>query len=106
MSSYEYDFDNDKHGCNVEIEIIYEKVEGDNYTADYRTHNEPGHLEVIHVNVLAIEGYDHEGEILYRLHSDEIAPDWLCDLERYALGWVEEQIDYDGYLNEELWENS
>jgi hypothetical protein len=106
MNTYAYDFDSDRSGCNVEIEIWYDKVEGDNYTADYRTHNEPGHLELIHVEVLAIEGYDSEGEIVYRLEGDEIDGDWICDLERHALQWVEDHLGFGSFLVDELWENS
>ncbi|MHC4300523.1 MAG: hypothetical protein ACYS7Y_24875 [Planctomycetota bacterium] len=95
---YHYDFDSKRSGCNLEIEIHYEKDEVERITADYRTYDLAPCLDLIHVNVTAIEGYDKVGEI-------EIDEDWLCDLERYALQWVEDQIDYCGGLADELWEN-
>ena len=99
-----YDFDSKRSGCNIEIEIIYEKVKGDTHAADWRIYGEPGHLEVNHVGIMAIEGYDMDGRVIYRLAGNEIDLDWLIDLERAALRWVEEQIDHPlGFLADDLW---
>lgn len=106
MSTYFYDFDGPAHGCNLEIEIEYEVTKGETHVADQRSYTEPGRIELIAVSVTAIEGYDSEGEIVYRLRKSEIDPDWLCDLERLAMMWVEEQIDLFDYFAEELWENA
>jgi hypothetical protein len=106
MYVYHYDFDNEKHGCNLEIEITYEKDHYGVHEADYRTIDMGHCLDLVHVDVTAIEGYDDGGEIVYRIAGSELKDhDWLVDLERYALQWVEDQIDYQGWLADDLWAN-
>lgn len=103
MLTYEYDFDNNKHGCNVEIEIDY-----DAYPPEYMGHHCTfgGSLDLVDVRVTAIEGYDEVGNIWYRLKRDEITPSWLPDLDAAAYEWVETEIDRGGTIEEELWSHA
>jgi len=105
MSILLYDFDSDKCGCNLEVEIDYEIDKGDTHYADYRSYVEPDVINLYGVRVIVIEGYDDEGNVVYRLASDEIPADWRKDLDTAALAFIQRLVDSDCGICDDLMEN-
>ncbi|MHC4302203.1 MAG: hypothetical protein ACYS7Y_33505 [Planctomycetota bacterium] len=101
-----YDFDSDKHACNVTVEIDYDIDRGDHFEWGGHRYKHDDEIALHEVRVLHIEGYDADGEVVYELERDEITESWLPDLDAAVYQWVSDDINDWGPIGDALWEES
>lgn len=97
---YETELEYGRMCLTVLIEYSYSRPECQPH--ERGVHFEPGHLYIENVYVDIVEGFDGDGEVVYKHLRDDISPDRLKMMEDFAYSYVEDETESDGPLAETL----
>lgn len=103
---HERDIESPNGNIVMRVEIVY-----DAHTTEYGSldggrleYRIPGQLDLQEVNVLAVTGYDMDGEAVYEYDHRQMTKERLDHLDEIAWGIVENDICDGGLIYEDLWQ--
>jgi hypothetical protein len=99
---YETDLEYGRMRLTVLIEYSYDPPEQQPCKQGY--YYQPGHLYIENVFVEIVEGFDGNGEVVYKYLRENITPERLKMLDDFAYSYVEDDIEGVGPLAETLTE--
>lgn len=108
MSIIEREIESNNGGCIMLVEIVYEcePAEYGSIDGGRLTYRVPGQINLEEVNVLAITGYDRDGNEAYEYDHLKLSKERLAWLDDVAWQIVESDICDGGYIFEEMWEKA
>lgn len=108
MSIIEREIESNSGGILMLVEIVYEcePAEYGSIDGGRLTYRVPGQINLEEVNVLAVTGYDHGGEVIYDYEHRAMSEDRLAWADEIAWQIVESDICDGGYIYEDMWERA
>lgn len=106
MNIIEREIESNSGGILLLVEIVYDcepsyygSIDGGRLT--YRL---PGRVDLVEVNVLAVTGYDTNGQVVYDYEHRALSKERLAHLDEVAFSIVENDICDGGRIYEAMWE--
>lgn len=108
MSICDHTFESNSGGIVLTAEIVYDCHPADigNIDGGRLTYRTPGRIDLQEVNVLAVTGYDMDGEAVYEYDHRQMTKERLAHLDEIAWGIVENDICDGGPIFEALWQEA
>ena len=106
MSIHITDFDDEAHDRWFRVEIDYTCYDSERGSIDggRLTYTIPGGIEIHTVEVLEVDYYNPNGDLICNIERDRLSHEAMCLLDEEAAEYVEREVDGWGCLADELWE--